>query len=235
MTAEGESKCFGLVNSYDTKPKRRVFEVLKSQGMQMNQQITFLSDGGDTVRELQLYLNPQAEHLLDWFHVAMRLTVMNQMAKGLGPEESESRESALKQLESIKWYLWHGNVFKALRRIDHLEADLEGEVITGASSEKLRVTLQEFRTYIENNQQWIPNYGELWRAGETISTAFVESAVDQVLSKRFVKKQQMSWSRRGAHLLLQVRTRVLNEELRDKFGEWYPEFNGESEDLARAA
>ena len=70
---------------------------------------------------------------------------------------------------------------------------------------------------IENNQQWIPNYGELWRAGETISTAFVESAVDQVLSKRFVKKQQMSWSRRGAHLLFQVRTRVLNEELRDNF------------------
>jgi len=37
MTAEGESKCFGLVDSYDTKPKRRVFEALKSQGMQMNQ------------------------------------------------------------------------------------------------------------------------------------------------------------------------------------------------------
>ncbi len=235
VTAEGESKCFGLVNSYDTKPKRRVFEVLKSQGMQMNQQITFLSDGGDTVRELQLYLNPQAEHLLDWFHMSMPLTVMNQMAKGLGPEESESRAGALKQLESIKWYLWHGNVFKALRRIDHLEADLEGEVITGESLEKLRVTLQEFQTYIENNQQWIPNYGELWRAGETISTAFGESAVDQVLSKRFVKKQQMSWSRRGAHLLLQVRTRALNEELREKFDEWYPGFNAQSEDQARAA
>ena len=50
MTAEGESKCFGLVNSYHTKPKRRVCEALKSQGMPMNQQITFLSDGGDTVR-----------------------------------------------------------------------------------------------------------------------------------------------------------------------------------------
>jgi hypothetical protein len=59
---DGTSKCFGLVNSYDEKPKRRLFEVLKSQGMQMNQQITFLSDGGDTVRDLQLYLNPQAEH-----------------------------------------------------------------------------------------------------------------------------------------------------------------------------
>jgi hypothetical protein len=34
MVSEGESKCFGLVNSYDTKPKRRVFEALKPQGMQ---------------------------------------------------------------------------------------------------------------------------------------------------------------------------------------------------------
>ena len=32
----------------------------------------FLSDGGEDVRNLQLYLNPQAEHLLDWFHVTMR-------------------------------------------------------------------------------------------------------------------------------------------------------------------
>jgi hypothetical protein len=97
------------------------------------------------------------------------------------------------------------------------------------------VTLQEFQAYIENNQQWIPNYGELWRAGETISTAFVESAVDQVLSKRFVKKQQMSWSRSGAHLLLQVRTRVLIDELRDKFDSWYPGLVGNSEERARAA
>jgi hypothetical protein len=41
-------------------------------------------------------------------------------------------------MESIRWYLWHGNVFKALQQIDHLETDLEDEVITGESSEKLR-------------------------------------------------------------------------------------------------
>jgi len=29
-----------------------------------------------------------------------------------------------------------------------------------------------------------------------------------------VKKQQMRWTDRGAHFLLQVRTRVLNEEWR---------------------
>jgi hypothetical protein len=108
MAAEGESKCFGLVNSYDMKPKRRVFEALKSQGMRMNRQITFLSGGGDTDRELQFYLNPQAEHLLDWFHITMRLTVMNQMAKGLGPEEPESRAGALTRDEvELRWgYGW---------------------------------------------------------------------------------------------------------------------------------
>lgn len=44
-----------------------------------------------------------------------------------------------------------------------------------------------------------------------------------------------SWSRRGAHLLLQVRTQALNEDLRGKFEEWYPGFNAKSEDQARAA
>jgi hypothetical protein len=65
--------------------------VLQSQGHQLNQQITFLSDGGDTVRDLQLYLNPQAEHLLDGCHVTMRLTVMQQTAKSL-PETTRDEE-----------------------------------------------------------------------------------------------------------------------------------------------
>ena len=76
------SKGFGFVPTLDTQPKRRLFEVLRSQGHQMNQQLTFVSDGGDTVRDLQLSLNPHAEHLLDWFHLAMRLTVRQQTCEG---------------------------------------------------------------------------------------------------------------------------------------------------------
>jgi hypothetical protein len=62
---EESSKCFGFVQTYDTKPKRRLFELLKTQGMQPNQQVIFLSDGGDDVRNLQLFLSPEAEHRLD--------------------------------------------------------------------------------------------------------------------------------------------------------------------------
>jgi hypothetical protein len=51
--------------------------------MQPNQQVTFLTDGGEDIRELPRHLNPQAEHLLDWFHLTMRITVLTQLAKGL--------------------------------------------------------------------------------------------------------------------------------------------------------
>jgi hypothetical protein len=56
--AEGEEdrttslKRFGFVQTLDTKSKRRLYEVLRSQDIQMNQAITFLSDGDDTLRAL---------------------------------------------------------------------------------------------------------------------------------------------------------------------------------------
>jgi hypothetical protein len=74
--------------------------------------------------------------------------------------------------------------------------------------------VREFDSYLCANTGRIPNYGERRRAGETISTAFTESAVNQVISKRMVKKQQMRWTPHGAHLLLQVRTRGQDQESR---------------------
>jgi hypothetical protein len=56
--------------------------------------VTFLSDGADDVRELPLYLSPESEHWLDWFHLTMRLTVMGQLAKGLANEQTEGPETA---------------------------------------------------------------------------------------------------------------------------------------------
>jgi hypothetical protein len=72
-TEDQASKCFGFVSRYDPEPKGRLFEWLNGQGLPSNQAITFLSDGGDTVRELPMGLYPNSEHLLDWFHVTMRL------------------------------------------------------------------------------------------------------------------------------------------------------------------
>jgi hypothetical protein len=228
-----DTKCFAFVQTFDEKPRRRLFELLKSQGLQESQQITFLTDGGEDVRNLPLYLSPQAEHLIDWFHITMKLTVLRQSAKGLrertrdeDDQERELCQPTLDVLESIKWYLWHGNVFQATKHLDLLEEDLAvaADILQDERTPKLLGAVEEFHVYIDNNQDCIPNYGERYRQGETITTAFVESTVNQVISKRMVKRQQMQWSRRGAHLLLQTRTQVLNDQLEETFREWYPKF-----------
>jgi hypothetical protein len=244
VQTEGGAKVFAFVNKYDKKPKRRLYEVLKSQGLQMNQQVTFLSDGGDTVRDLQSYLSPESEHLLDWFHITMRLTVMGQLVKGMTVElksdDTPTETGAVlanleKHLESVKWNLWHGNVPHALQRIEDLDDDLDMLEENPVNQTKLLKAVRELRGYITANQAFIPNYGDRYRHDETISTAFVESTVNYVVSKRFVKKQQMRWTQRGAHLLLQTRVQVLNDDLRKTFSRWFPGMTADHQVALRAA
>jgi hypothetical protein len=246
VPAHGPASCFGYVQTYDTKPKRRLFEVLKARGMADNQQVTFLTDGGEDIRDVPCYLNAQAEHLLDWFHLTMRITVMVNMAKSLHPPPPDpgtrlTAETATKLIDRIgtdlgrlKWFLWHGNVFRALQTVDDLIVDLE-TLHPGDQACKLLTAVREFDSYLRANAERIPNYGERRRAGEAISTAFTESAVNQVISKRMVKKQQMRWTPRGAHLLLQIRTRVLNNQLPDDFHRWYPGFRRRPDTAALTA
>jgi len=231
------SKCFALVQSVDPKPKRRLYDLLRSQGMQANQQVTFFSDGGDTVRALPAYLHPEAEHILDWFHLTMRITVLQQCARGLmaaqATDAAEERSLA-RRLESAKHYLWHGNSAMALDRLEDVAddreswgCDEEGERHPRPDSDaaaRMGKYVRELITYISHNTASIVNYGERYRNGERISTAFTESTINQVVSKRMVKKQQMQWTPAGAHLLLQVRTQVLNEEWEATFRSWYPRF-----------
>jgi hypothetical protein len=56
-----------------------------------------------------------------------------------------------------------------------------------------------------------------------------------VRKKRMVKKQQMRWSPQGAHLFLQVRTRILNDDLAADFARWYPGFTHQKETVELVA
>ena len=79
------------------------------------------------------------------------------------------------------------------------------------------------------------NYGERYRAGERISSCLAESSVNAVISKRFAKRQQMQWTKRGAHLLLQTRTRTLDGTFRSLFERWYPGLANDNADSAAQA
>jgi hypothetical protein len=226
------ARCFGFVSRYDPEPKRRLSAWLDGQGFQSDQPVTFLSDGGNAVCELPIGLYPQAEYLLDWFHISMRLTAMGRMAQGVQEADQPELSADLQEiLEHLKWNLWHGKIERALEILDELVYILGIEEGT-PEHRKLLKAVRAFEAYVTNHRAFIPNYGERYRQGKTIATSFVESAVNQVVSKRFVKKQQMRWSERGAHLLLQVRTHILNETWHLTLSRWYPGMQLTAEPMA---
>ena len=126
------------------------------------------------------------------------------------------------RLERIKWRLWHGDAGEALTRAEQLAADVAALDSGYPSLTRLVKATAGLVTYIENNVAALADYSERWDHGEIISTAFVESTVNLVVSKRFAKKQQMQWSKVGAHRLLQTRTKTLNGTLGNLFAQWYP-------------
>ena len=85
-----------------------------------------------------------------------------------------------------------------------------------ANLSKFARAAHEFAVYIASNAGSLINYGE------RISSCLAESTVNAVISKRFAKRQKMQWTKRGAHLLLQTRTRTLDCTLRPLFERWYP-------------
>ena len=132
-------------------------------------------------------MSPEAEHILDRFHVTMKLTVLDQYAKGLVHCDTELGEEIREKIERLKWALWHGNLYKARYKIEDIESLLYNFEETYPKFKLMLKAVEEFRTYIVNNAHLIPNYGERYRNGEAIATGFVESTVNQVISKRFCK------------------------------------------------
>jgi hypothetical protein len=153
-----------------------------------------------------------------------------------------TKEKILKELERVKWFLWHGNVFRADETLTDLMFEVDGAIEEDREArrpallalKKLARALEEFGTYIDNNASGIVNYRERHWCGERISTGFVESTINQLVAKRFVKKQQMRWTPRGAHLLLQIRVQALNDDLQTSFNRSYPKLGRPCEEKLAA-
>jgi hypothetical protein len=65
------------------------------------------------------------------------------------------------------------------------------------------------------NEDGLVHYAARRRRGEPISTAFIESGVNEIVAERMNKKQQMRWNRTTVQPFLDVRTAVLNDTLED--------------------
>jgi len=165
----------------------------------------------------------------------MRLTVLSQYARGVAHHDTAEGARLLAALDSIKWLLWHGNQYRAGEEIAFLEGDVDGLELDYPNLGKFTRAAHEFAVYIASNAGSLINYGERFRSGERTSSCLAESTVNVVISKRFAKRQQMQWTKRGAHLLLQTRTRTLDGALRPLFERWYPGLANDNENGAAQA
>jgi hypothetical protein len=89
----------------------------------------------------------------------MRLTVLDQYAKGVVHGDQRLGEQIREQIERLKWSLWHGNLSKALDKIEDLASLIDICAETYPKYPALAQAVQEFRTYIENNGNFIPIMG----------------------------------------------------------------------------
>lgn len=199
---------------------------LVRHGVNHDTPLTVLTDDDAGLRAIHHQLAPQAEHVLDWFHISMRFQNLKQAAKGIhGLTDGELRGYALDQLKRAKWRLWNGQAVRGLTGVVHL-----GQWARARSFEhipalrKLGNALLDTIRYLELSADSMPDYGKRYRSGSRISTGFAESAVNEIIAKRMCKKQQMRWSRQTVQTFLEVRVHVLNDTLEDAFRHWHQGF-----------
>lgn len=185
---------------------------------------TVLCDGEAGLWRLQREALPNATVVLDWWHAAVRFEHALQAARGLGVADAHLAAAAVRGLERAKWRLWHGRWPGCRRKLAALGRWARRTSIRGmAGIRRLEHHVGELLASLERNQGALVHYAARRQNGEPISTAFVESAVNEIIAKRMNKKQ-MRWNRATVQPFLDVRTAVLNDTLEDAFRRRYPGF-----------
>ena len=209
--ADRAPRLYAYVHKQVPSAAARLDQFLCASGVAPNERVTVISDDagefGKAVEGSQLARG----RILDWFHIAMKFKAAENSVFGSATIEPLERGAVKTEIEHAKWLVWHGKGGKSVARIKALDASLLAR--QGYECSTLWWNLRRLYFYIDNNAGTLVNYGARYRKGLPISSSIAESAVNQVVSHRMAKKQQMRWTDEGAHCLAQVRVADLNGEL----------------------
>ena len=210
---------FALVRSVAEQPHALLRAALQDQGWREGEAVTAISDGDPALPALvRSATGGPVELILDWFHLSMRVHHVEQVMGGLcalEPPPVASLDQAGVDVERLRHLLWNGHHEKACEALSRIagwakEASVLDDPTMGAGAGRLVARCMKLQTYIENNKGALIDYGQRYRAGKPISTSRAEGTVNHLVSARMNKRQQMRWSPRGAHRVLQVRAAVLD-------------------------
>ena len=172
--------------------KQLVVNACRAEGS--NAQVTdftCLTDGANNCWSITNHLKSSCKSLvniLDWFHITKRFTVINNRLSNKLRDE----------FEKVKWFLWHGNVEKALTRLNQFQSYI--------CDDKLQSDLQDLYEYIERNRKYITNYQKRQDENLPFTSTYAESSVNNIINTRQKNDKKMQWTREGAHNILQIRT-----------------------------
>jgi hypothetical protein len=235
IDAQGSHSRFAFARNSPAIASGAFKQALAMAGVTADTPATVLCDGDAGLWRLQREALPNATVVLDWWHAAVRFEHALQTARGLGAADTHLADEAVRGLERAKWRLWHGRWPGCRRKLAALCRWTQRPSVRGvANIARLEHHVGELLAYLERNQGALVHYATRHRNGEPISTAFVESAVNEIIAKRMNKKQQMRWNRAMVQPFLDVRTAVLNDTLENTFRRRYAGFRPANGDEAVA-
>jgi hypothetical protein len=227
-TKAGARQVFGAVAKAGTNLEGLIRKNLEAVGGHTKTLLTAFTDGCPGLRGILAGAGVLEPPILDWFHIAMRLQHLKQVADGLAasdPPRATAKAAIVAEVERLHWRIWNGKAKNARKSIDRIRAVMhhfQGEQDSRRSiapSRKLWTALQALNKYLTGQSAWLVNYAERHRAGLRVGTAITEGTANFLVNRRMNKSQQMRWSRRGADLLLQVRCAVYNGTFGSEFGQ----------------
>src|SRR5271156_397620 len=243
-TEAGGRQVFGAVARSDTDIAVLIRRALDAAGRTEDTALTASTDGCPGLRRILADAGIAELPILDWFHIAMRLQHLKQIASTLStdnPARVVAKAVIVEEVERLRWRIWNGKAKDAQRSMErnrkvmHVFKGEREHRRTGVSSRKLWRALHEVDNYLCSQSIWLVNYAERYRAGLRVGSSITEGTANFLVNRRMNKSQQMRWSRRGADLLLQVRCAVYNGTLGSGLGHRFQPHANQNERSANAA
>jgi hypothetical protein len=128
---DGQPVLFSGVPGEADQQHTQLNGVMTGLGITADTEVTILSDDTDSPRSLgEAASSGTVFHVLDWFHLAMRVQHAAQCASGWSDATARGRRDGARfadAVEHIRWRLWHGQTVRALRLIQRTLAAVEAK------------------------------------------------------------------------------------------------------------
>lgn len=211
---------FGLAPQAATSPAAQLRRDLDALGWDDRRPVTVISDGETALPNLlRGATNGQVKHILDWWHISMRVQHVENTIKGLVQRKDFPATTAIfmTSAETLRWNLWHGKIQLAGTHLQWLIVDCarlaKYDLAVRDQARRVLARCHDLHSYLTNNMGSLANYGWRYRSGLPISTSRAEGCVDDIGNARMGQRRRMRWSPRGAHNVAVTRAAVLDGRL----------------------